>query len=221
MPYLQQNVHRRDWETLRWPISRTFTLHAITWHRPPRWLPLFIPWSQRRRYVSIDDLFWISNSNRKGQFWGQNDIQTPDTSTSQTECGLQLYLNFSKSARAYNVSLCFDFNLNVTLRVFFFSVALNHRGRSSILETSGFFVPFLTHFDKLCKSHFQRGPLCLLIWRLTKALANFSHFRLICHFRQNGHCMHLSPFSSTSPLWKGHSYWVKFRMSEFLFLAKT
>ena len=51
--------------------------------------------------------------------------QTPDTSTSRTECGLQLYLNFSKSARACNVSLCFDFYLNVTLRVPF-SFALNH-----------------------------------------------------------------------------------------------
>ena len=37
----------------------------------------------------------------------------------EPECALQLYLNFSKSARTCNVSLCFDFYLNVTLRVFF------------------------------------------------------------------------------------------------------
>ena len=134
-----EETGRRLGDRLR--VARTFTLYAITWHRPPRWLPLYIPWSQRRRHVSIDDPFWISKSNRKGQFWGQNDIRIPDTSTSRTESGLQLYLNFSTSARAYNVSLCFGFYLNVTLRVLF-SVALNHRGRGSTLERSGFFVPF-------------------------------------------------------------------------------
>ena len=62
--------------------------------------------------------------------------------TSRAECALQLYLNFSKSARAWNVSL--DFYLNVTLRLLFW-VALKHWGRGSTLET--FFVPFQrTHF---------------------------------------------------------------------------
>lgn len=40
----------------------------------------------------------------------------------------ELHLNFSKSARACNVSFCFDFYLNDTWHVFF-SVALSHRGR--------------------------------------------------------------------------------------------
>ena len=85
-------------------------------------------------------------------------------------------------------------------RAFFSWFKINHRGRGSTLETSGFSCPFNAHFDKLCKSHFQRGPLCLYICLLTKALANFSHFRPICHFCQNGNCVHLSPFSSKSPL---------------------
>ena len=40
-------IHMGNWETLRWPFSTTFTLQAITWHRPPRWPPLYIPSSQR------------------------------------------------------------------------------------------------------------------------------------------------------------------------------
>lgn len=50
-----------------------------------------------------------------------------------------------KSARACYVSLCFDFYLNVTLRVLL-SVALNHWGRGSTHETSVFFVPFQRTF---------------------------------------------------------------------------
>lgn len=42
-------IHMGNWQTLRWPFSRTSTLHAITWHRPPRWPPLYIPSSQRRQ----------------------------------------------------------------------------------------------------------------------------------------------------------------------------
>ena len=110
-----------------------------------------VSWSQRRRHVRIGDSFWLQKCNRKTQFWGQNDTQTPDTSTSRTECGPQLYLNFSKSAYACNVSLCFAFYLNVTLRVLF-SVALNHWGRGSTLETSDFPYLFNTHVDKLCKN---------------------------------------------------------------------
>ena len=202
------NLHRRDWETLSWPISRTFTLHAITWHRPPRWLPLYIPWH------SVGDMLvsmirsGFKSPTERSSFEARTDIQTPDTSTSQTECGLQLYLNFSKSARAYNVSLCFDFYLNVTSRVLF-SVALNHRGRGTTLETSGFSCPFNTHFDKLCKSDFQRGPLpshltcsSVTLYRILAIFAQFAisvkvviacislHFhpiRHIRHFRQSRH----------------------------------
>ena len=66
----------------------------------------------------------------------------------------ELYLNFSKSARACNVSFCFDFYLNDTWHVFF-SVALSHRGRREHPGNIWFFFscPFNALCDKLCKNH--------------------------------------------------------------------
>ena len=144
----------------------------------------------------------FKSPTERSSFEARTDIQTPDTSTSQTECGLQLYLNLSKSARAYNVSLCFDFYLNVTSRVLFL-VALNHRGRGTTctLETSGFSCPFNTHFDKLCKSDFQRGSLpshltCSSV-TLYRILAIFAQFAI--SVKVVDHCVHFSPFSPNSP----------------------
>jgi len=123
-----------------------FTRLPITWHRPSRWPPLYIPWSQNRRHVGIGDPFWLQKYNRKAQFWGQRDIQTPDTWTSlnailEPECALQLYL-LLKVRGACNVSLCKRYIARV------FWVALKHWGRGSTLETSGFsyvFRTFSTH----------------------------------------------------------------------------
>ena len=143
-------------------------LHSIIWHRPPRRPPLYIPWSQHRRHVSVRVPFWLQKSDRKAQFWGQNDIQTPDTSTNRIECRLQLRMNFSKSARACNVRLCFDFHLYVTLRVLL-SVALNHWGRGSTLETSVFFRTFFRTFS----THFLINFVISLNFCVAQFFSNF------------------------------------------------
>ena len=113
-------------------------------------------WMALRLNYHTNLLLWwsvlASEVQQKLQFWGQNDIQTPNTSTSPTECLLQLYFNFSKSVCACNVRLCFDFYLNVTLCVLF-SVALKQWGRGGTLETAVFLCSFFTRFNKLCKNH--------------------------------------------------------------------
>ena len=82
-------VHRRNWKTFRWQIYRTFTLYMAAWQRSPRWPPLDIPWPQRWRHVAFCDLFLPQQYNRKAQFRGQNNIQTPETRPSWHECGLR------------------------------------------------------------------------------------------------------------------------------------
>ena len=212
MPYLK-NVH---WVDSGRRLRDRFLEHMRSTRlpdRPPHWPPLYIPWSQRRRHVSIGDPFLLKTFNRKAQNWGQNDNLLvgskgwPSSESARLSpmwpgfksrhraiCGLSLLLVlslaprgfsrgtppgfplcgcatskslfiyffrhrtlqsaglnadfnfiFSKSAGACNVSFCFDFYLNVILRVLF-SVALNHWGRGRTLETFGFFVPFQRSF---------------------------------------------------------------------------
>ena len=68
------------------------------------------------------------------------------------EFGLQRHVNFSKSARARNVSLCFDFYLNVTLRVLHFSCFKPLRKRQHPGNVCCFFSYLSNaHSEKLCK----------------------------------------------------------------------
>ena len=67
------------------------------------------------------------------------------------EFGLQRHVNFSKSARACNVSLCFDFYLNVTLRVLHFSRFKPLRKKEHPRNVLFFSYHSNAHFDKLCK----------------------------------------------------------------------
>ena len=77
--------------------------------------------------------------------------------------GLQLYLNFSKSARAYNVSLCFGFYLNVTLRVLFFSCFKSPRKRQHPRKVWVFRALSKHILINFVKVTFREGPLCLPI----------------------------------------------------------
>ena len=72
MPYLK-NVH---WVDSGRRLRDRFLEHIRSTRladRPPHWPPLYIPWSQRRRHVSIGDPFLLKKFNRKAQNWGQND----------------------------------------------------------------------------------------------------------------------------------------------------